>query len=91
MPKLNHTSYTYKQIVELLITSISIITMFGASFMSIEPQNDPTLHEHASQSFHAILGETQPTIVHLPTPKEKITFSFELFGLGHNMIPFFGC
>jgi hypothetical protein len=68
MPKRNHTPYTYKQIVELLITSISTITMFGASFMSIEPQNDPTFHKHASQSFHAILGEIQPITIHLPTP-----------------------
>jgi hypothetical protein len=36
--------------------------------MSIEPQNGLTLHEHASQSFHIVLGETQPTLVHLPTP-----------------------
>jgi hypothetical protein len=68
MPKLNHTPYTYKQIVELVITSISTIFVFGTNSMSIGPQNGPTPHEHASQSFHIVLGETQPTFIHLPTP-----------------------
>jgi hypothetical protein len=35
--------------------------------MSIEPQNGPTFHEHASQGSDIVLGKTQPTLIHLPT------------------------
>jgi hypothetical protein len=36
--------------------------------MFVKPQNGLTLHEHASQSFHAIMGEAQLTFIRLPTP-----------------------
>jgi hypothetical protein len=36
--------------------------------MSIGPQNGPILHKHASQGFHVVLGEAQPSFFHLPTP-----------------------
>jgi hypothetical protein len=42
-------------------------TVFGASYMSIGPQNGPTPHEHASQGFHTIMGKAQPIFVHFPT------------------------
>jgi hypothetical protein len=29
--------------------------------------NGPTPHEHASQGFHLVMGEAQPSLVHLPT------------------------
>jgi hypothetical protein len=41
--------------------------MSGANCMIIEPKNGPTLHEHASQGFHVVLGEAQLSFVHLPT------------------------
>jgi hypothetical protein len=67
MPEFNHTPYTWKQIVELVIASLATSTIFGAKCMFIGHQNGPTLHEHASQGFHVVLGEAQPSLVHLPT------------------------
>jgi hypothetical protein len=37
------------------------------NYMSFKPQNGPTFHEHASQGFHVVLGEGQPSLVNLPT------------------------
>jgi hypothetical protein len=67
MPKLSHTPYTYKQIVELAIASLATNIVFQANYMFIKPQNGPTPHEHASQGFHVALSEAQPSLVHLPT------------------------
>jgi hypothetical protein len=67
MPKLNHTPYNYKQILELTITSLTTGIVFGANCMSNKSQNGPTFHEHASQGFHVVMGETQPSLVHMPT------------------------
>jgi hypothetical protein len=68
MFKFGHTPYIEKQIVEHGIACFITNIVFRTSCMSIEPQNVPNLHEHASQGFHVVMGETQLVLVHLPTP-----------------------
>jgi hypothetical protein len=67
MFELGHTSHIVKDIVEPIVASPTTIIMSRANYKSIGPQNDPTFHEHATQGFHTILNEAQPTLVHLAT------------------------
>jgi hypothetical protein len=52
MHELYHTPYVGKQVVELVITSPTINTMFGTNYKSYRPQNGPIFHERAAQDFH---------------------------------------
>jgi hypothetical protein len=62
----SHTIH-YKQIVELAITSFTTNIVYKITLYElVEPQNGPTLHEHASQGCHVVMGEAQPSLVHLP-------------------------
>jgi hypothetical protein len=67
MFEFGHTPYTYKQITELAIASLTTNIVSRANYMSIGSQNGPIFHEHASQGFHVVLNETQPPFVHLLT------------------------
>jgi hypothetical protein len=67
MPKLSHTPYTYKQIVELASASLATNIVSRTNCIFVKPQNGPTPHEHASQGFHVAPSEAQPSLVHLPT------------------------
>jgi hypothetical protein len=65
MHELYHTPYIEKQVVELVVASPAINTMFGANYKSYKPQNGPILHEHATQDCHVSWGEAPFTFVHL--------------------------
>ncbi len=67
MLEFDHTPYIYKKLVKLIIASFATNIVFRANYMFVRPQNGPTFHEHASQGFHIILGEAQPSLIHLPT------------------------
>ncbi len=67
MFELGHTLYNWKQKFKLAIASLATSIVFATNYMSIGSQNGPTLHEHASQGFHVIMGEVQPSLVYLPT------------------------
>jgi hypothetical protein len=65
MHALYHTQYVEKQIVELVIASLTVNTMFGANYKSHKHQNGPIFHERATQNFHVSWGEAPLTFVHL--------------------------
>jgi hypothetical protein len=67
MHKLDHTPYINKQIVELVVTSLAANIVSRANRMSFGLQNGSTPHEPTSHDSHVILGEEQPSFVHLPT------------------------
>ncbi len=52
MHELYHTPYVEKQVVELVVASPNINTMFGANYKSYRPQNGPIFHECVTQDFH---------------------------------------
>ncbi len=68
IPKLNHTLHTMKHIIEHVVASSIMNIVSKTNYMFVEPQNGPTINEHATQGLHIIMGETQLTFVHLATP-----------------------
>jgi len=68
IPKLNHTPHTMKHIIQHVVASSIMNIVFKTNYMFIEPQNGPTINEHATQGLHVIMGKAQLTFVHLATP-----------------------
>jgi hypothetical protein len=68
IPKFNHTPHIVKHIIKHVIASSIMNIVFQTNYKFIEPQNGPTINEHAAQGLHVIMGKTQPTFVHLATP-----------------------
>jgi hypothetical protein len=48
--------HTNKQIVEHVVASHTINIVPITNYRYVKPQNHPTLHEHATQGFHIVLG-----------------------------------
>jgi len=65
--KLNHTPHIVKHIIEHVVASSIMNIVSKTNYRFIEPQNGPTINEHATQGLHVIIGKTQPTFVHLAT------------------------
>ncbi len=68
IPKLNHTPYTMKHIIEHVVASSIMNIVSKTNYRFIEPQNGPTINEHATQGLHVTMGKAQLTFVHLATP-----------------------
>jgi hypothetical protein len=49
------------------IASLATHIMPRTNYRFIEPQNDPTLHEHVAQILHVSLSKAPLTFVHLST------------------------
>jgi hypothetical protein len=68
IPKLNHTPHIMKHIIKHVVASSIMNIVPKTNYMFIEPQNGPTINEHATQGLHVIMGKAKPTFVHLATP-----------------------
>jgi hypothetical protein len=67
MHVLDHAPYTEKQIVEHEVASHATNIVPGATYRSVEPQNDPTPHEIVIQGPHVVLGMVLHVFTHLST------------------------
>ncbi len=74
IPKLNHTPHTMKHIIEHVIASSIINIVSKTNYKFIEPQNGPTINDHATQGLHVIMSKAQLTFVHLGPPIGKNFF-----------------
>jgi hypothetical protein len=60
IPKLNHTPH-----IEHVIASSIMNIVSKTNYKFIEPQNGPTINDHATQGLHVIMSKAQLTFVHL--------------------------
>jgi hypothetical protein len=65
MPIFNHTPYSKKQIVELVVASHTTNIVPRTNYRFVEPQNGSTPHEHAIQSPYIVLGMVLHMFTHL--------------------------
>ncbi len=68
MFELNHTPYTDKQIVELVVASFATNIMFRTNYKCVGPQHGPTTHKHVKQGLHVVLGSVLLIFIHFFTP-----------------------
>jgi hypothetical protein len=65
---LDHTPNSKNLFFEPKVKSLATNIVLRTNCRFVKPQNGPTLHAHASQSSHVVIGEIQPPLIHLPTP-----------------------
>jgi hypothetical protein len=63
-----------KHIIEHVIASSIMNIVSKTKCRFVEPQNGPTINEHATEGLHIIMGETKLAFVHLATPLERNFF-----------------
>jgi hypothetical protein len=71
MPIFNHTPYSKKQIVELVVASHTTNIVPRTNYGSVKPQNGPTPHEHVVQGLHIALGVVLLVLTRFSTPVIK--------------------
>jgi len=66
-PAFSFTPHIEKKTLEPIVTSFTNDIVPKSSYRFVKLQNGQTLHEHAIQGLHAIVGKKLPTFIHMST------------------------